>query len=107
MSTGVSRIESTTAIELTTPERTCVGCRKAVAKSELLRVVSVDGVITADPRARLAGRGAYLHRDPECLRKAESRRAFQRAFRLTQAPVGIEELRMSMATHSPRGSVTG
>jgi len=81
-----------------------VGCRRTAAKSELLRVVCVDGVITADEAARLAGRGAYVHRDPECLQKAESRRAFQRAFRLTAAPAGVEELRMSMATTHHAGA---
>jgi len=81
-----------------------VGCRRTAAKSELLRVVCLDGVITADPQARFDGRGAYVHRDPECLHKAESRRAFQRALRLTQAPVGIEELRMSMATTHHAGA---
>jgi len=52
----------------------------------LLRVVAVPdaGVISLvpDPRHRLLGRGAYLHRDPACLAKAERRRAFGRALRV-------------------------
>ncbi|MHB0929358.1 MAG: YlxR family protein [Candidatus Nanopelagicales bacterium] len=82
--------------------RTCVGCRRPAAKSQLLRVVCVDGVLTADPMARLEGRGAYLHHDLECLNKAESRHAFQRALRIVQAATGFEELRLSMATTHTR-----
>ncbi len=62
------------------PERTCVGCRRARAQSELIRLVAEDG------RVRLArpgapGRGAYLCPDPACLAAAAKRRAFARAFR--------------------------
>ncbi|WP_433468128.1 YlxR family protein [Spirillospora sp. CA-142024] len=60
----------------------CVGCRVRTAKSDLLRLVVVEGVIVPDPRGRLPGRGAHLHPDLECLALAERRRAFPRAFRL-------------------------
>ncbi|MDQ3153586.1 MAG: YlxR family protein [Actinomycetota bacterium] len=69
----------------------CVGCRTREAASGLLRVVVVEGTVVPDPRRRLPGRGAWLHRDPECLRTAERRRAFPRALRtegaLDTAPV--------------------
>jgi predicted RNA-binding protein YlxR (DUF448 family) len=63
-----------------------VGCRQRAAKSDLLRIVvedAVDGIrrLVPDPRGRLPGRGAHLHRDPECLALAERRRAFGRALR--------------------------
>ena len=68
------------------PVRTCVGCRSRAPASTLLRVVAVThaGVPTLapDPRHRLPGRGAYLHKDPACLVKAERRRAFIRALRV-------------------------
>ena len=100
----MSAIESLLAVASTAPVRTCVGCRRTAAKSELLRVVCVDGVLTADPEARLDGRGAYVHRDQECLNWAESRRAFARALKLTQAPTGSEALRLSMATTHHAGA---
>ena len=68
------------------PVRTCVGCRVRAAKSELLRVVAVEGSLVPDPRGRLPGRGAHLHPDGECLAMAERRRAFGRALRLERAP---------------------
>ncbi len=54
--------------------------------------------------ARLDGRGAYVHRTVECLSKAESRRAFQRALRLDKAPDGLAELRLSMITTQHAGA---
>jgi uncharacterized protein len=68
------------------PVRTCVGCRVRVAKSHLLRVVAVDGVLLPDPRGTSPGRGAHLHPDPDCLALAERRRAFRKALRLDGAP---------------------
>jgi predicted RNA-binding protein YlxR (DUF448 family) len=68
------------------PVRTCVGCRNRVAKSDLLRVVVVEGSLVPDPRGNLPGRGAHLHPDPQCLASAERRRAFGRALRLDRPP---------------------
>ena len=65
----------------TGPVRTCVGCRARAAKSELLRVVVVDGDAVIDVRGRLPGRGAHLHPDPGCLALAVRRKALPRALR--------------------------
>lgn len=65
-----------------TPVRTCVGCRGQGSRSDLVRVVVVDGLLVPDPRARAAGRGAWLHPDPACLDLAERRRALPRALRV-------------------------
>lgn len=74
------------------PRRTCVGCRIRAAKSDLLRLVVVEGSVVPDPRGRLPGRGASLHPDLACLELAERRRAFPRAFRL-QGPLKVVVLR--------------
>ena len=72
--------------------RTCVGCRARAAKSDLLRVVGRGNEIVPDPRARLPGRGAYLHSSQNCFEQAQRRRAFTRALRLpgpaNAGPVG-------------------
>jgi predicted RNA-binding protein YlxR (DUF448 family) len=73
-----------------------VGCRVRTAKSDLLRLVVVEGEIVPDPRGRLPGRGAHLHPDPRCLELAERRRAFPRAFRL-QGPLDGSALRERLA----------
>ena len=74
------------------PQRTCVGCRVKVAKSELLRLVVVDGCLTPDPAGRAPGRGAHLHLDLDCLELAVRRRAFTRALRLP-GPLDVTVLR--------------
>ncbi|BCN43711.1 DUF448 domain-containing protein [Rhodococcus hoagii] len=70
------------------PERTCVGCRRKGLATDLLRVVARElesggFALTPDPRRRLPGRGAWLHRDPKCLSEAGRRRAFGRALRVS------------------------
>jgi predicted RNA-binding protein YlxR (DUF448 family) len=71
--------------------RTCVGCKTRAVKSDLLRVVAIDGDVVVDPLARSPGRGAYLHPSQECLERARRRRAFPRALRVT-GPLADEGL---------------
>ncbi|MEU1630882.1 YlxR family protein [Streptomyces sp. NPDC020096] len=77
------------------PERTCMGCRKRAAKSDLLRIAAIEDECVLDPRGTLPGRGAYLHPDMACYDLAVRRRAFPRAFR-SRGPLGTAELQRSM-----------
>ncbi|MET0741521.1 MAG: YlxR family protein [Candidatus Nanopelagicales bacterium] len=83
------------------PQRTCVGCRIRVDKSDLLRVVVVDGALVPDHRGRLPGRGAYVHPVPDCLEHAERRRAFPRALRYP-GPLDATALRSWFETYAAR-----
>lgn len=83
------------------PVRTCVGCRVRTVKSDLLRLVVVEGVIVPDLDGRLPGRGAYLHPEPGCLELAERRRVFPRAFRLP-GPLDGAALRERLAARAAR-----
>ncbi len=68
------------------PQRQCVGCREMKDKKTLIRVVkSPEGEVSLDDKGRKPGRGAYVCRDVECLRKARKSRALERAFE-TQIP---------------------
>ena len=50
------------------PQRSCVTCRTVRDKSDLLRVVMTpEGDVVYDPTGKLAGRGAYLCRNEECI----------------------------------------
>ena len=86
------------------PVRTCVGCRRRAAKSDLLRVTvegTADGAtrrVVPDPRGRLPGRGAHLHPEPECLALAERRRAFGRALRY-DGPLDLSPVRELVEQH--------
>jgi uncharacterized protein len=66
--------------------RTCIGCRQRVAQSDLLRIVARGSDLVPDGSVRQSGRGAYVHRTPECLKLAQRRRAFTRALRV-QGPM--------------------
>lgn len=63
------------------PMRQCVGCREMKPKKELVRVVrSPEGEISMDLRGKAPGRGAYVCRSMECLRRARKSRALERGF---------------------------
>ena len=63
------------------PMRQCTGCREMKPKRELIRVVRApDGGISLDFRGKSPGRGAYVCRDVQCLKKAIKSRALERAF---------------------------
>lgn len=50
-------------------------------KRELIRVVrSPEGEISLDFKGKAAGRGAYVCRDAQCLKKAIKARALEKAF---------------------------
>ena len=63
------------------PQRQCVGCRTMTDKRELVRIVKTpEGEIVLDTTGKKSGRGAYVCRNPECLRKARKSRALERTF---------------------------
>ena len=66
------------------PQRKCVGCGISKNKSELIRVVrspaGEDNLpeVSIDLKGKKSGRGAYICRDGECLKKALKARRFER-----------------------------
>jgi predicted RNA-binding protein YlxR (DUF448 family) len=91
--------------------RTCIGCRRRSATTDLLRLVAEPAgratpdpptgghvlPVIPDPAGRLPGRGAWLHPDPECLAWAERRRAIGRALRLP-GPIDPSAVHDAVAT---------
>lgn len=56
------------------PVRTCVACRAARPKKELIRIVrSPEGRVYVDPTGKANGRGAYICPVRECLERALSK----------------------------------
>ncbi|MFD5631538.1 MULTISPECIES: YlxR family protein [unclassified Streptomyces] len=82
------------------PERTCVGCRERAAKTDLLRIVAVEGECVPDHRGTLPGRGAYVHPALVCFDLAVRRRAFPRALRV-QGPLDSKALRHCVEQATP------
>ncbi len=63
------------------PMRMCTACREMKPKRELVRVVKTpEGEIRLDLTGKLNGRGAYICKSADCLKKAEKSGAFSRAF---------------------------
>ena len=62
--------------------RRCVGCNEIRPKGELIRIVrDKEGNVSVDISGRANGRGAYLCRNAECLKKAIKSRALNRSFK--------------------------
>lgn len=62
------------------PTRSCVACRTARPKRELVRIVRTpDGRVVIDETGRLPGRGAYLCRTGGCGQKAVAKGILGRA----------------------------
>ena len=65
------------------PERSCIGCGTAHNKSDLIRIVrKTDGTICIDKTGKLNGRGAYLCRNTECLKKAFKSKKIERSLKI-------------------------
>ena len=63
------------------PERSCVGCRRQAPKADLLRIARTSEGVRVDPSGSAPGRGAYVHRAPDCATAALRRGALARALR--------------------------
>ena len=90
------------------PMRMCVGCREMKEKKSLIRVVrSPEGEVSLDPTGKKSGRGAYVCRDPECLKRAIKQRQLERQLDAALSPETAEALRTEMETLAARGFADG
>lgn len=63
------------------PLRKCTGCGEMKPKKELVRVVKTpEDEILIDLTGRKNGRGAYICRDVECLKKARKSKRIEKSF---------------------------
>ncbi len=61
------------------PLRRCVVTKEQLPKSELLRIVKdKEGNITFDITGKSSGRGAYIKKDIEVLKKAKEKKILER-----------------------------
>ncbi len=83
------------------PVRQCLGCREHLPKNQLVRIVrSPDGRVFADFSGKANGRGAYLCRNPECLKKAARSRALERALDVRLPEGMLDELAEAFAKNT-------
>ena len=75
------------------PQRKCIVCQDRDSKKELMIIVkNKEGEIFLDPSGRANGRGAYICKDPECLKKAIKTKALNRAFKVEVSDEVYEKL---------------
>ena len=79
------------------PMRMCVGCREMKPKRERIRVVrSPEGEVSMDPVGKKPGRGAYVCRNPECLKRAIKQRQLERQLEVTLTEEVVSALQAAM-----------
>ena len=87
------------------PMRMCVGCREMKEKRELIRVVRTpDGEVALDATGKKSGRGAYVCRQTECLRRAIRQKQLERQLEITLTPEVTEALTAEMERMAEAGS---
>lgn len=66
------------------PLRQCIGCGEMKGKKEMLRVLkTTEGPIVLDVTGKKNGRGAYLCKSVECLKKAKKNKGLERSFKMS------------------------
>lgn len=79
------------------PMRMCVGCREMKDKRELIRIVRTpEGEAVLDPTGKKSGRGAYVCRQAECLRRSIRQKQLERQLEITLTPEIIQALTEEM-----------
>lgn len=59
----------------------CTGCGEMKPKKELVRIVkNAEGEISLDVTGKKPGRGAYICKNPDCLKKARKQKRLEKAF---------------------------
>ena len=79
------------------PMRMCVGCREMKEKRKLIRIVRTpEGEAALDPTGKKSGRGAYVCRQAECLRRSIRQKQLERQLEITLTPEIIQALTEEM-----------
>lgn len=79
------------------PMRMCVGCREMKEKKLLIRVVrSPEGEVSLDPGGKKSGRGAYVCRNADCLKRAIKQKQLERQLDVTLPEETVQALTAAM-----------
>lgn len=66
------------------PLRQCVGCMEMKDKKSMMRVLKTpEGDIVLDTTGKKNGRGAYLCKAMDCLKKAQKNKGLERSFKMS------------------------
>ncbi len=79
------------------PLRKCTGCGEMKPKKELVRVIkTVEEQILMDLTGKMNGRGAYVCRDEECLKRAIKTKAIERSLGVSVSDEVYEQLKKEL-----------
>ena len=82
------------------PQRKCIACQDRESKKELIRIVKTkDGEIFLDLTGKANGRGAYICKSSECLKKAIKTKALNKAFKIEVSNEVYEKLLAELETY--------
>ena len=75
------------------PLRKCTGCGEMKSKKEMVRVIkTAEEQIFMDLTGKMNGRGAYVCRSEECLKKAIKNKAIERSLGISVSSEVYEQL---------------
>lgn len=75
------------------PLRQCIGCGEMKSKKEMMRILKTpEGPIVLDVTGKKNGRGAYLCKSAECLKKARKGKGLERSFKMSIPDEVYEDL---------------
>jgi hypothetical protein len=67
-----------------TPLRQCIGCGESKEKNSLIRIIRTpEGNIELDDTGKKNGRGAYLCKSQDCLKKVMKSKGLDRSFKMS------------------------
>lgn len=65
------------------PQRTCIGCNTKKDKKDLIRIVkNKNREINIDSTGKMEGRGIYICKDENCLKKAIKNKRISKTFEM-------------------------
>ena len=79
------------------PLRKCTGCGEMKPKKELVRVIkTAEEQILLDLTGRMNGRGAYVCREEECLKRAIKTKAIERSLGVSVSDEVYEQFKKEL-----------
>ena len=79
------------------PERRCTGCGEHFPKNTLVRILRTpEGEIVLDTTGKRSGRGAYICKNADCLKKARRSRRIEQSLEASISPEIYEKLEVEI-----------
>lgn len=83
-----------------TPQRLCSGCQTFQDKKKLVRIVRTPaGEVVIDPTGKAPGRGGYVCRNAECIKRACTAKGLDRALKTSVPSAVYDILKAQLDSH--------